>query len=246
MSLFESETNDTKETTSEDSGTNQGSYLQKLVETKGEQWRDPEVLAKGKHEADQFIEKLKKENEELRASVLKADKTEELLTLIREKATTPEVTSEQSKDKGEVKGSETKGTDDIDLKSLVESTLKEFREKETAAEKVKRVEEGLKTLYGDSVKTKLQEHATSLGMSLKDLGDFAAKSPEAFFKLIGEKTPEMKVPSSTVNTAGTKPNSGLRDSAYYNSLRKELGTKFWKPEIQDQILRDKMALGDKF
>jgi hypothetical protein len=49
----------------------QDSYLQKLVETKGENWKDPEVLAKGKLEADGYIKNLEAQLEEMREDLKK-------------------------------------------------------------------------------------------------------------------------------------------------------------------------------
>jgi hypothetical protein len=42
------------------------SYLQKLVETRGDNWKDPEVLAKGKLEADEHIKNLETQLTQMR------------------------------------------------------------------------------------------------------------------------------------------------------------------------------------
>ncbi len=39
----------------------QDSFVAKLVEAKGENWKDPEVLAKGKLEADNYISELERQ-----------------------------------------------------------------------------------------------------------------------------------------------------------------------------------------
>ena len=48
----------TQSDTMQQETTPQESYLQKIVETRGENWKDPEVLAKGKLEADAYIKNL--------------------------------------------------------------------------------------------------------------------------------------------------------------------------------------------
>ena len=49
------------------------SYLQKLVEAKGENWKDPEVLAKGKLEADGYIKTLEEQLAQMREDLKKQE-----------------------------------------------------------------------------------------------------------------------------------------------------------------------------
>jgi hypothetical protein len=51
----------------------QESYLQKLVETRGDNWKDPEVLAKGKLEADAYIKNLEDQLAQMREDLGKQD-----------------------------------------------------------------------------------------------------------------------------------------------------------------------------
>jgi len=44
----------------------QESFLDKLVQAKGENWKDPEVLAKGKLEADGYIKNLEDQLSQMR------------------------------------------------------------------------------------------------------------------------------------------------------------------------------------
>ena len=57
----------------------QASYLQKLVETRGENWKDPEVLAKGKMEADAYIKNLEDQLSQMRDDLGKHDYAAKLL-----------------------------------------------------------------------------------------------------------------------------------------------------------------------
>ena len=51
----------------------QESFLDKLVQAKGENWRDPETLAKGKLEADGYIKNLEDQLATMREDMKKQD-----------------------------------------------------------------------------------------------------------------------------------------------------------------------------
>ena len=57
----------------------QESFLDKLVQAKGENWKDPEVLAKGKLEADNYIQQLEEQNRQLREDLGKNDYAAQVL-----------------------------------------------------------------------------------------------------------------------------------------------------------------------
>ena len=51
----------------------QESFLDKLVQAKGENWKDPEVLAKGKLEADGYIKNLEDQLSQMREDLKKQE-----------------------------------------------------------------------------------------------------------------------------------------------------------------------------
>ena len=65
----------------------QESFLQKLVEAKGENWRDPETLAKGKLEADGYIKTLEDQLNQMREDIKKQDYQAQILEQLQNKAT---------------------------------------------------------------------------------------------------------------------------------------------------------------
>ena len=57
----------------------QESFLDKLVQAKGENWKDPEVLAKGKLEADGYIKNLEDQLSQMREDLKKQEYKNEVL-----------------------------------------------------------------------------------------------------------------------------------------------------------------------
>ncbi len=108
----------------------QDSFLGKLVETKGEQWSDPEVLAKGKLEADTYISNLESQLKELKEDLGKQDYAKSLLEQLQNRATdTTNVNTEVQSNNNNISGTEAGDTtpdlSESTLKSLVEQTLTE-------------------------------------------------------------------------------------------------------------------------
>ena len=108
----------------------QDSFLGKLVETKGEQWSDPEVLAKGKLEADTYISTLESQLKELKEDLGKQDYAKSLLEQLQNRATdttnvNTEVQSNNNNTSGTEAGNTTPDLSESTLKSLVEQTLTE-------------------------------------------------------------------------------------------------------------------------
>ena len=65
------------------------SYVTKLAEAKGDNWKDPEVLAKGKIEADSHIEQLERQLSEMKEDLGKQDYAKQLLENCRIRPQTP-------------------------------------------------------------------------------------------------------------------------------------------------------------
>ena len=67
----------------------QESFVAKLVEAKGENWNNPEVLAKGKLEADGYIQQLESQLTQMREDLGKQDYAQKLLDQLQNKAADP-------------------------------------------------------------------------------------------------------------------------------------------------------------
>lgn len=255
MSIFteDGQTTDNTQTQVEATqGETQTSFLAQLVEAKGDNWKDPEVLAKGKLESDKYIQELERQIAELKEDVTKEDYAEKILQTIKEKAAASNTAPQSSPNNNNV-GTGQEGTpqptlSEEDLKSLVEKTLAERETKATVEQNVATVEKELEAKYGTEAGSVVKAKAEELGISLARLGEIAQESPNAFFALIGEKRqPINPMVSGTVRTEGVNfTQSTDRDWAYYQKLRRENKSLYYTPKIQRQLMDDKKRLGDKF
>jgi len=228
----------------------QQSFLDKLVQAKGENWRDPETLAKGKLEADGYIKNLEDQLATMREDMKKQDYQSEILTQLQNKATeTSAVNTEVPKDNTSVNTQDTTGAvNEEDLKSLVEKTLNQRELQAKVQTNLQFVDKELEGSFGTEAKAQIERKATELGMSVDRLRDIAAESPNAFFALIGEnKRPTEPMVSGSVRTEGVSMQpSTERNFDYYQKLRRDNRNLYYSAKTQQQMFEDKSRLGDKF
>mgnify|MGYP003112422356 CR=1 FL=1 len=257
MSVFKTEetqtegvSQNTEQTTNESQP--QDSYVQKLVEVKGENWKDPEVLAKGKLEADNYIKELETQLSQIREDVGKQDYAKELLTKLQERATSsanvnPEVT-QKNKSGAPSEDNTPSSVSEETLKSLVEKTLTEREIQSTVTQNLRAVNQKMEESYGTEAEAHVKKKAEELGMSFDRLQDLAAESPNAFFTLIGEpQKVAQPIVQGSVRTEGVNmQRSTERNFDYYQRLRRENKSLYYTPRIQQQMFEDRIRLGDKF
>lgn len=254
MSMFDGQT--TGQSTIPNPGTqddaNQGAdWLSKIVEAKGEKFKDPQVLAKSKLEADEYIKNLETQLKELRDETAKQDYAAKLLETLQQNKAPPTNgnTVAAPNPTGGTTPSDTKPqlSEDI-LKALVEKTLTEREKASTASQNQRVVVETLAEKYGTNAKAHVETKARELGMSVERLEELAAESPNAFFTLIGEPRKEFTpIVKGSINTQSVAMQATPdRDWAYYQKLRRENKHLYYSPATQQQMFRDKARLGDKF
>jgi DNA polymerase III alpha subunit (gram-positive type) len=228
----------------------QESYVQKLVEAKGENWKDPEVLAKGKLEADGYIKTLEDQLAQMREDMKKQDYQAQILEQLQNKATeSTAVNNEVPNNNGDINTQNTTASvDEETLKSLVEQTLTQREKDNTVQQNLSQVDKELESSFGTEAAATVQKKAQELGMSMDRLRDIAAESPSAFFTLIGQpqKTFSPMVQGS-VRTEGVNMQASTeRDWSYYQKLRRENRNLYYSPKVQQQMFQDKARLGEKF
>lgn len=229
----------------------QESYVKKLVEARGENWQDPEVIAKGKIEADNHIKELERQLEELRGDLSKNEYAKQLLETLQGKAEAPTSSNtagtQQQQNKGSAADQNTTG-EAGDLESLVEETIRKREQQQTAQQNLTQVQETLTQAFGTEANKVVQERAKELGMSLERLQEIATESPSAFMRLIGE-APAVEnnpAPSSSVNTTAAFNQSNERNWSYYQNLRRTNSKQYYSPKVQNQLVQDRQRLGDRF
>ena len=244
MSIFDKVPDQGEEATTQ-------SYVEQVVQTKGSNWSDPEVLAKGKLEADTYIESLESQLAEMRADIGKQDYAAQLLQELQGKATDPDTVNPAPSDPDTVGTQDPAtpvGLSEEDLKSLVDKALSD-KEKQTVTERnQKLVEEELSKQFGTEAQAEVNKRAQELGMSLERMQEIASESPNAFLSLMGQPTRNLDpMVNSTVRTESvTSQASSDRDWAYYQKLRKENRSLYYSPKIQQMLIEDKQRLGSRF
>ena len=255
MDVF-SESSPTKDTTqpeiqATESTQPQDSFVQKLVEAKGDNWKDPEVLAKGKIEADGYIQKLEEQLTNMREDLGKQDYAKDLLEQLQNKAADP-INAKNAMPNNDTGGTSEGNTNpnlsEEDLKSLVERTLTERDKDSVVKQNLNLVNEEMEKSYGTDASAKIQDKAKELGLTLERMQEIAAESPTAFFNLIGEPKKNFKpMVEGSVRTEGVNMQaSNERDWSYYQNLRRDNRSLYYSPKIQRQLIEDKGRLGSKF
>lgn len=228
----------------------QESFLQKLVEAKGDNWKDPEVLAKGKLEADGYIKNLEDQIAQMREDMKKQDYQAQILEQLQNKAA--ETTTAQTATPNNNGSTETQNTtaslSENDLESLVEKTLVKREQDSVIKQNLAQVDQELVNSFGTEAEATVRKKAEELGMSLSRLRDIAAESPTAFFSLIGQpqKTFSPMVQGSVRTEGVNMQASNTRDWNYYQKLRRENPNQYYSPKVQQQLIQDRMNMGDKF
>lgn len=201
------------------------------------------ALRKAKEHADPFIDHLKRQINEMREEMEKMAKPEEILE---------EIKKLQTKN-AEGDGSVTPKTiDPEEVSRLVEETVAKREAARKAEENVMKVDAEVRKQYGDKAKEFVAEKAAELGMTPAELGATAARSPEAFYRMVGlkveNKTPDTSPMKSSVNpdalSNGSVPVEGTW--AWYQELRKKDPKLYRDPKTQQKMFADRMRLGDAF
>ncbi len=223
------------------------SYLDVLVQKRGENFKDPELMAKTILNGDEHIFDLENQIKESKEELSKESYSKMLLDRI---------------EKGSYQGNEPNGngvnTEDTtqytneDLSRLIDDTLaKRQTEAEAKANLAKADQELVKTFGSEQdAEQALNKRAEELSLPRDSLVEMASKSPEAFAALMGtpaKGNSNSGVEKASINTeAFMNSNSSERNAAYYSKLRKDNPALFRSPKIQMQREQDAARLGADF
>lgn len=215
---------------------------EKLEELKG---RGLDGLAKKAAHADQFIDFLKEQAKELKAELdrVSAEKQKAEAALVLKDARQVEPVEEDT-------GADTTaGLSPDAIKSLVSEEIENRTKRGVAESNQLEVDGKVKELYGDRAKEFVEGKAAELGLTMAYLAALAAKSPNAFYNLVGVNAKSAGTPAPTVGTRTAPDTSGSAapgTKKYYDALRRQDRTKFFSPEVQSKLFKDRVRLGDAF
>ena len=227
----------------------QTDWVAKVKETKGENWEDPKVIAKGYLDSQAFIDQLKEEQKQLREDLEKSQYEREVLERLGAKA--KPTGGEGDQDKASTSATDNQaGASVDDIKKLVLEAMTERERAATTEENLRNADTQLQKLFGTDADAQVEKRREELGLTKERRKEIAAESPSAFLALMG-KAPEKqtnKLVSGSVNTTAESftSNGSKRDWAYYNQLRRENPRLYYKPATQNQMATDRLTLGESF
>lgn len=230
-----------------DNPTEPKDYLAELVgETK--KFKDAEALAKGKYEADRFIELKNKQFDDLREDYLKLveesksrAKLEELIDQLENRSvssTTPLATTENRQPTFKPE----------DIENLVS---KKITENETARRQQSNfdiVKAKLTERFGDNYAPAVRERISVLGLSEQDFNDWARKSPTAVINALGinETNRETYQAPPQSNRTFKPVTDKKRTWSFYQEMKKTNPKLYTDSKTMNQMLADAEALGPDF
>lgn len=215
-------------------------YLSELV-GEDKKFKTPQDLARGKAESDAFIKKIADENAELRKELGTRLKMDEFLTKLETTIKAPSNENNQTREPVAVAP-----VQPPNLEAVIEQKLNEAEALRRANGNVSIVVTKLKELYGENYASKVKTIASNLGLGEDFLNSVAAKSPQAFFQLIGTPAKEKEISTPTSSATSFRPNTGdVRNSSYYKSVRNKMGNAafFADMTLQKQVFEDMKNLG---
>lgn len=224
------------------------SALEELVGP-GKKFQTVDDLAKGKKDSDAFINTLTNENKELRGLVTDLDKrlrkAESGLSIL-DRLNTPSNPQGNPLEPPVVNEPEPKvvGLSEEDVVRVVE----QVKQNDVATRNKAEVDATLARLLGNEAKGFIIQKANELGMDSRELAGLALKSPKAFYNMLGIN-PNAKTGNTMYvnsNGASAPSNEPVRNNAFYESLKKKMGTKAFilDKNLQNQRHRDMETLGD--
>lgn len=236
-------------------------YFDHLV-GEGKKFKDPEELAKGKWESDNYITTLEKQLDTLRVELDKRETADEIADRIRSQLADRTPSNSQANQRGGENGDDdddlnktNKGFDGLSKEDLIKLLDERLEQKDKLTKAQRNRQEVTKVLeerVGATAKKFLQDKAVELGVSLEYLQQQAEVSPKAFYNLVGlnqQSTQQrgFSPPSSSVNTATLDTGTQVRNNAYYEKMFKENPKLRFDPKITVQMHKDAQRMGlDKF
>lgn len=204
----------------------------------GKKFKTVDDLARGKLEADNFIDQLKRETEGLREELKNRTKAEEELNGLREEIKNLRTaTTQASRDTNPSLTADS-------IRSLVSETITQADRNRTTQQNINTANDAMVKSHGDLTKAgeAVKARAADLGISMDHLRNIAAESPTAFLKIMGETVTEDKGPLNTQRSVNTdtsnsapagEPTRGTK--AFYDKLRVEKPNVYWSPKIQQEV-----------
>lgn len=209
--------------------------LMEIVNEEGVQkYKSVEDALEGLKHSQEFIGKLKEENQQFRSELDKRMSAEAVLKELKATSKPDEQPSSEFSQEA--------------IQELVDKRLEAKTMEERARANEEYVQAKLKERYGDESQKIVQSQAKSMGLSPEDLRALSHKSPEAVLSMFNAAStkPQENVPSrlhATTNSEATQVSGGMKYSDY-QKLRRENPGEYQRR--YSEMLRQAEKLGESF
>ena len=236
-------------------------YLTELV-GEGKKFAEVSDLARGKAEADAFIEQLTRENAEYRSKLQEATTFDNLMKELKTAKTndgTPVTPSNQPNPSGENETREIEYVSPDQLESLLEQKLQERTTQANRASNVQKVSDELTKQFGNEAQNVLAQIGETSGLSTEELKELAAQRPQVVLNLAkaqtsvsptsgGDLFSDATPRTSTTQFRNSDDSSGhgFKDQAYYQKMRRDDPKKYARTDIQLEMHKFATKDPDKF
>jgi hypothetical protein len=233
-------------------------YLEELVGD-GKKFKTVDDLARGKAESDAFINRLLEEQKQLRddfnqvrAQLNQRTKLDEFLDKVNKPdSDTSGSDNNQNSNSG---GANQAAFDPSKIDEIVDKRLSDKERERQAQSNANFVKEELQKAYGADYVTKLAEVAEDLGLSRERVNQLAATEPKALLRLVGvgqaqntpQARPDVFSPPKSSGTFVPRVQNTEKNYAFYEDMRKKDPTRYWSPDVQVEIHKRAMELGEAF
>jgi cell division ATPase FtsA len=201
----------------------------------GKKFATVEDMAKGKVESDRFIEQLQSEMAGIREDLDKRLTSEQVLEEINRRATRSEVDT-------------TPPARAEDVSELVKRELSGLRAKEETEKNIEVSNQKMISTYGTEKAIQiLTDKAREMGVTPDFLKSVAAKSPQAFYSLIGIDSKASAAPAPIGTGSNTEAlhnaNGAANQNAWtgYEQMRKDNPKEYWSATNQRKMFEAKKA-----
>lgn len=216
-----------------------------------EKYKDEAGVAKALAEKEAFINRLKRENAELRVDLTGRSKVEEIVDRLLNKQNSNE------NNEGNTNSNQNSDGNSSSVKNLTEEDVQNIlareRSKMAAEANVQKAKDMLEGTFGSEWQKVVAKKGKEIGESREFFDALAAKNPNALLALLGapeKKPPQQSLFDNSVNTQqltlANQTNTGVRNQKWYDALKAKDPVAYRSPAMQVQRHKDAIAQGASF
>jgi len=182
----------------------------------GKKFADNAALARAKVESDLFIKRVLDEKRQIEEELKTRIKMEDFLDRVQAPVVQPQ--AEPVITPAQAQASELTPTQ---IEQIVQQQIATREAEQLRTRNLLTVQGRLQEELGENYSTQVKQRAQMLGLDIQYFNDTAARSPQAFFELMGLNRPREELPTLPRGTSNPPNLGGVKKNfAYFNNMRK--------------------------